>query len=168
MGLRNRIPIYNLRQCLSSEAVSMLASPQNAKIENSPSVICFFKQTAPPQKKLSSFFMNLSNQPSHNFFLMKVYSGQSSTGRRFLQTVLTIVSGERMDVWVLQMSTLFVSLNKGSPVSGNMRFNQQRQTKYLKYQKFNIVTFFEIYTNPRIFPLGSFLSIKFKKTQLEH
>lgn len=147
----------------------MLASPQNAKIENSPSVICFFKQIAPPQKKLSSFFMNLSNQPSHNFFLMKVYSAQSSTGHRFLQTVLTIVTGERMvEVWVLQMSTLFLYLNKGSPDSGNMRFNQQRQTKYLKYQKFNIVTFFEIYTNPRMFPLGPFLSVKFKTTQLEH
>lgn len=53
MWLRNRgIPIYNLKiVSLSSEAVSMLASPQIAKIKNSPSVTCdYFKQIAPPPK----------------------------------------------------------------------------------------------------------------------
>lgn len=96
---------------------------------------------------------------------MKVYSGQSSTGCRCLYTALTNVTGEQtVEVWLLQLSTLLLYLIKGSPGSEDVRFNQQRQTKYLKYQKFNIVTFFEIYTNPRIFPLGPFLSVKFKTT----
>lgn len=53
MGLRNRDTNVQLKiVSLSSEAVSMLASPQNAKIKNNPSVICFFKQIAPPQKNI--------------------------------------------------------------------------------------------------------------------
>lgn len=56
MGLRNRDTNIQFKVVsLSSEAVSMLASPQNAKIENSPSVICFFKQIAPPQKNCLAF-----------------------------------------------------------------------------------------------------------------
>lgn len=59
MGLRNRDTNIQLKVVsLSSEAVSMLAFPQNAKIENSPSVICFFfKQIAPPQKKYCLAFL---------------------------------------------------------------------------------------------------------------